>query len=131
MRIHRVEHRDCFPDGVLVWMELTDLSERYQVQAREIDGEKFSPTDFGFCAFWDLESRSARLITDTDPETERGRNVFYIDAEGEKHWFEIDLSPELMEQVQDRCREEAALALEVCGAQDMDSSIALSSGPVM
>ena len=131
MRIHRVEHCDCFPDGVLVWMELTDLPERYQVKAREIDGEKFSPTDFGLCAFWDLEKRSARLITDTDPETERGRNVFYIDAEGEKHWHEIDLPPELMEQVQDRCRKEAALALKDRGAQDMDTSVALSPGPAM
>ena len=131
MRIHRVEHCDCFPDGVLVWMELTDLPERYQVKAREIDGEKFSPTDFGLCAFWDLEKRSADLITDTDPETGDGRSVFYVDAEGEKYWHEIDLPPELMEQVQDRCRKEAALALKDRGAQDMDTSVALSPGPAM
>lgn len=131
MRVHRVEHCDCFPDGVLVWLELADLPERFQKQAREIDGENFSPTAFGLCAFWDLSNRTAGLITDTDPDTGTSRNVFYSDANGEKHWFEISLPPELMEQVHDTCREEAALALEDRDAQNLDSRFTLPSGPII
>ena len=131
MKIHKVEHCDCFPDGVLVWMELTDLPERYQAQARKIDGEDFSPTNFGLCAFWDLENRDAGLITDTDPVTGRSRSAFYIDTNGEKHWFEISLPLELMSQLQDRCREEAALAMESRGAQDVGAPSAPLSGPAL
>lgn len=131
MRIHKVEHCDCFPDGVLVWMELTGLPDLFQKQAREIDGENFSPTAFGLCAFWDQADRAAYLITDTDPKTGNSRNMFYTDASGEKHWFEINLPPQLMEQVQDQCREEAALAMESRGAQDIDAPSAPLSGPAM
>ena len=131
MRVHKVEHCDCFPDGILVWLELTDLPERFQKQAREIDGGNFSPTAFGLCACWDQANRTAELITDTDPEPGNSRNAFYSDTNGEKHWFEISLPPELMDQVHSVCRKEAALALERRGAQNLDRRFTLPPGPVM
>lgn len=74
---------------------------------------------------------TAELITDTDPETGNSRNAFYSDINGEKHWFEINLPPELMEQVHGVCRKEAALALESYGAQNLDKRFTLPPGPVM
>lgn len=105
MKFDGIEHSDRFEEERIFWVELSSVPEHIQKQAREIDGEEYAPDAFGACVQHDLQTDELCFVTDTDPETGAGQNIFYIDNDGEKHWFPAEIPNVLTAQIFKACRD--------------------------
>ena len=103
MIFNQIEHYDHFDTETLFWAELSDLPESVQSKAREIDGANFIPSCFGVCVIYDWENGDFDLIVDVDVSTGEHCNVYYIDNDGDKHWFKVNLSPEFTQEIYAEC----------------------------
>ena len=103
MKLKQIEHYDCFPDATLYLAEISDPPQEIQNQAREIDGEEYSPDGFGVCVFHDLSTHEFAIMTETAYPTNESRTIYYIDTDGDKHWFKTDLAEELLKEIYDTC----------------------------
>lgn len=100
MIIDQVEHYDIFEDDVIIfWLDISDVPQTLQTEARQIDGEHFEPNCFGICANYSFQERQFCIVIDTEASTVRPSNIFYIDRDGDKHWFTTELSQAFIEQV--------------------------------
>lgn len=84
-----VEHIDEFEDSYVVWIELSGVSPKLVWEARMIDQENFIEDGFGCCVVFDKETNHLEFIEDAP-----GREVFYVDNNGDKHWFNYQLNHE-------------------------------------
>ena len=109
MKLDRLEHYDKFFDEYSFWLDISDLPEEVQAKAREIAKEDYDPEWFGVCVGCDGETDGFYLVTDRD-ETGEPCTVYYIDRDGDKHWFPCEIPPEFLEQVFAECSK--ALAQE-------------------
>lgn len=100
MKAEQVEHYDIFEDAVITfWVDLSNVPQSMQAEARRIDGEHFDPTCFGVCVNYDFEQRLFYIVVDTEASAVRPSNIYYIDHTGGKHWFTAELPQALVEQV--------------------------------
>lgn len=105
MKLKQVEHYDVFGDEITFWLEVSDMTQAIQDKAREIDGENFSPDCFGICVGYEAESGEFSLSTDGRDWTGAACNVYYIDNDGDKHWFHADMTQAFLKQIFAACNE--------------------------
>lgn len=106
MKFKQVEHYDHFDTETLFWVDISDMPENIQDKAREIDGAEYSPSRFGVCVIYDWTKKEFDLIMDAVPFTGEERNVYYIDMDGDKHWFKVELAPEFTQEVFAACEKD-------------------------
>lgn len=103
MKFNGIEHFDRFEDGIIYWAEISDVPDAIQSKAQQIDGPAYNPNCFGLCVCYDTATNKFELVTDTDLSTGSSRNVYYIDNDGNKHWYKSDLAPAFIEQIFGAC----------------------------
>ena len=104
MEFKRIEHYDIFPvDVIIFWADVSNPPKEIQAAAREIEPWNFSPNSFGLCVNYSFAAKECYLVTDTGNSPEDCRNIFYIDQDGDKHWFRADIPQDLLNQVFDEC----------------------------
>lgn len=103
MQFNGIEHFDLFDDVTIFWAEISDLPEAIQNKARKIDGGEYRADCFGMCAAYDLTTKEFAIVTDTDPSTGDYSNIYYVDDNGDKHWFKADITPEFVNQIFSEC----------------------------
>ena len=103
LKFNGIEHFDRFDDETVFWIDLSDLPKEIEEKAQAIDGDAYNRDCFGMCVFQDAKSGQFQTVTDTDLETGDSRNIYYIDNEGDKHWFSIDIPEETLRQAYSAC----------------------------
>ena len=103
MKFNGIEHFDRFEDGIIYWAEISDVPDAIQSKAQQIDGPAYNPNCFGLCVCYDTATNKFELVTDTDLSTGNSRNIYYIDNDGNKHWYKSDLAPAFIEQIFGTC----------------------------
>lgn len=105
MEFKGIEHHDIFEEDVIVfWADISNPSQAIQAMAQEIDGAEFSPDRFGICVNYSFVQKDFFVVTDTEMASEDHRSIFYIDQNGNKHWFKADLPQELLDQIIGECK---------------------------
>lgn len=103
MKLDQLEDYDKLIDGVyLFWLNISDLPESVQAEARDIAKEDYDPKRFGVDVGYEPDSNSFYLVTDTG-ESGEPRTVYYIDLDGDKHWFASEIPPEFQTQIFAEC----------------------------
>lgn len=97
MKFNEIETVDLFPDVTIFWVALSDMSETVQSKAQEYDAQ-----GFGACVGCDLAKNEFFFFTDEDSAT-GGGNIYYVDADGDKHWFRAEIGEVLTKQIFDAC----------------------------
>ena len=116
MRLDGVEHWDHFQDETIYWLDLSDMPEPIQQAARRIDGKAYNDRCFGICVVHDLATNEYAVVTESGTSPEVDRNIFYVDNDGDKHWFQADL-PDTLVTKGDLFRNYAGIARECYGYQ--------------
>ena len=125
MKFDQIEHYDHFDTETIFWADISDMPEVLQGKAREIDGAEFNPSCFGVCVIYDWAKKEFDMIVDVDPSTGKHCNVYYIDTDGEKHWFKAELAPEFTQEIFAACDkdlkaiQESKTHIQQKGANDM------------
>jgi len=95
----QVEHYDIFEDDVIVfWVDVSNVPQAIQANARQIDADRFDPNCFGVCVNYDFERRQFYIVVDTEESETHPGNVYYIGRTGDKHWFTVELPQAFLEQ---------------------------------
>lgn len=88
MKIRCIEHVDEFgPNERTFWLEVEDIPRELIEEAKAIDGENFDISCFGICV---IQTGSSWFVCMDEP----GRDMFYIDNDGNKHWLQYIVSTE-------------------------------------
>ena len=106
MIFDRIEHYDHFGDVTVFWADISGMPDEIQREAVKIDGREYNPGCFGVCVNYIWDEKSFVLVTDTDFDTGDSRNVYYIDVDGDKHWFNVEFDPQFIEGIFAACGEE-------------------------
>lgn len=103
MKLEQIEGYDKLIDGVyLFWLDISDLPEAVQAEAREIAKEDYDPKCFGVDVGYEPDSNSFYLVTDWDGPDEP-RAIYYVDRDGDKHWFPCEIPLEFQAQIFAEC----------------------------
>ena len=103
LKFNGIEHYDHFMDETIFYAELADLPQDIQDAARAIDGPNYLPTCFGVCLSYDLKTKDVGIVTDTDLATGESRNIYYVDNNGDKNWFKVELPEDFTQRIFDAC----------------------------
>ncbi len=114
-----IEHYDEFPDAVLFWVDISNPPLEIQKAAKNIDGQDYRAAGYGMCIFYERAGNCFDIVTDTDLDTGDSRNIFYIDRDGNKHWFQLDISKEFSAQIFAACGKAAIAEMKSlpCGKE--------------
>ena len=108
MKFNRIEHQDEFPgDAIIFYVDLADLPQYHQEQAKMIAGEDYCDSAFGMCIGYDIKKNEFYISEDIDtsyPTPDHKCNIFYIDYNGDKHWMQADIPVELISQIFEACK---------------------------
>lgn len=105
MEFNGIEHYDVFEGDVIVfWADISNPPQAIQTAAQEIAGPEFSPEFFGICVNYSFAEKEFYVVLDTGVSEKDYRNIFYIDQDGDKHWFKTDIPSELLEQIIGECK---------------------------
>ena len=121
MRLDGVEHWDHFQDETIYWLDLSDMPEPIQQAARRIDGKAYNDRCFGICVVHDLATNEYAVVTESGTSPEVDRNIFYVDNDGDKHWFQADLPDTLVKEMFSCCEDVHAGKLLPQGYQALSS----------
>jgi len=102
MKFNEIEGVDLCEDVAIYWAVLSDMPKTVQSRAREIDGEEYDSQGFGMCLGFDFAKKEFFIFTDEDTAT-GGGNVYYVDKDGDKNWFRVDIGEALTKQIFDAC----------------------------
>lgn len=105
MEFNGIEHYDQFEDETIFWTIITDVPQVIQNEAKAIDREEYSSDCFGMCVCYDKENKKFDVVTDTDLSTGASCNLYYIDNDGDKHWFQADMPQSFVYQVFAACNQ--------------------------
>ena len=88
MKIRCIEHVDEFgANERTFWLEVEDVPRELIEEAKVIDGENFDISCFGVCV---IQTGDNWFVAMDEP----GRDMFYIDNNGDKHWLQYIVSTE-------------------------------------
>ena len=102
MKFHEIETVELSQDYTIFEAVLSDMPEAVQDKAKEIDGQEYDAQGFGACVGYDIAKNNFFFFTDEDTVTGNG-NIFYVDDEGDRHWFRVEIGDELTKQIFDAC----------------------------
>lgn len=100
LKCKQVEHYDNFEDEVIFWVEVENPPEEIKEKAKQIDKENYLDSCFGVCVNFEIENNEFHVVTDWDG------NLYYVDNNGEKHWFEVEMSEEFKNELFEMCKSE-------------------------
>jgi len=106
MEFIKIEHYDDFGEIVCFWVEVTGLPEEIQKRAKRIAGNEYDENCFGMCIHYVKDKKECYVAVD-----EPGKNIHYIDIDGEKHWYKVSIPENLLSTVFNACKEEVANGL--------------------
>ena len=101
MKLSEIETGDLFQDVTIFWAALSDMPEAVLSKAKEIDAQEYDAQGFGACVGYDLAKNEFFFFTNDDHAT--GGNIYYVDSDGDKHWFRVEIGDELTAQIFDAC----------------------------
>lgn len=83
------EHIDDFDGDKIMWIEVHEfgIPKDIKMKAQEIDGDDYNGDCFGICINYDCVIPELYVCQD-----ELNCELFYIDNDGDKHWFEYQLN---------------------------------------
>ena len=88
MKVKCIEHVDEFgANERTFWLEVEDVPMELIEEAKVIDGENFDMSCFGICV---IQTGDNWFVVMDEP----GRDMFYIDNDGDKHWLWYIVSTE-------------------------------------
>jgi len=99
LKFNGIEHFDHFTDETIFWAEISDVPAAIQEEAKKIDGDEYHALCFGMCICYDWAEKEFAIVTDTDLSTGSPCNIYYIDNDGDKHWFQMHIPDEFARQV--------------------------------
>lgn len=102
MTLKEIETVDLYEGVIIYWAALSDMPEAVQNRAREIDGQEYDSDGFGLCVGYDLAKKEFFIFTDGDPATGVG-NIYYVDKDGDRRWFQAEIGADLTKQIFDAC----------------------------
>lgn len=83
IKFNGIEHIDEFEgDCNIIYIEVTNIPEWMAKEAKSIDKEEYLDSCFGMCFIEDVDGLGI--------STENGNNLYYIDTNGDKHWFNVE-----------------------------------------
>ena len=94
-----IEHYDNFGDSVIFWCVAGDVPKKYINKAKRIDGDDYLDACFGACVVFDAEGFHM-CQEEVDCE------LYYIDNDGDKHWFDKKFTNAEAKQFFEACFEE-------------------------
>lgn len=97
------------------------MPEPIQQAARRIDGKAYNDRCFGICVVHDLATNEYAVVTESGTSPEVDRNIFYVDNDGDKHWFQADLPDTLVKEMFSCCEDVHAGKLLPQGYQALSS----------
>lgn len=104
MKFKRIEHDDAFEGDVTIfWIDISDPPQELQDIAKEIDGCDYNPEAFGVCVNYSFAEKKFYVVVDLGETEDDRRNIFYIDRDGDKHWFETEIPQELVDHIFEEC----------------------------
>jgi len=87
-----LEHYDEFGKDIVFWIDVSSVPKKFMEEAKAIDSENYSGDCFGVCMHYDGENKEFSAVED-----EPGRNLYYVDNNGNKHWFPYVLNQQEQE----------------------------------
>lgn len=87
-----LDHSGDFGTEVICWVEVTGVPERFEDEAKRIDGENYSSDGFGVCIQYDRDNGEYFAVED-----EPGCNLYYTDNKGDKHWLPYEVNEQEVE----------------------------------
>lgn len=125
MKYNGIEHFDQFEGEVIFWVDITDVPQAIQDKAKTIDGENYSADCFGMCVYYDRDNKNFDVVTDTNLNTGDSRNLYYIDNQGDKNWFQADMSQTFVHEVFAACNR-ANMEIEALHGFEIRDSVLVS-----
>ncbi len=101
MKFNEIEGVDLCEDVAIYWVALLDVPEAVQNRAKEIDGVEYDALGFGTCVGYDFAKKEYFIFTDND--TVINANIYYVDKNGDRNWFRVDMGAEFTKQIFDAC----------------------------
>ena len=87
-------------DEYICWVEVSNVPSKFKEKAKEIDKVYYNETCFGVCI---VKTTEEQELWNAVRENSIG-DLFYIDINGNKNWFEYELSENEEELMIDYCR---------------------------
>lgn len=88
MKVKCIEHMDEFGQNERTfWLEVEDVPKEFVEEAMAIDGDNFMMSCFGICV---IQTDNDWFVCMDEP----GRELFYVDNDGDKHWLQYKTSTE-------------------------------------
>ncbi len=103
LKFNGIEHYDHFMGETLFYAELSDLPQDIQDRARAIDGAAYDPSCFGICLCYDLKTKAVEVMGETNQATGECGNIYYVDNDGNRKWFQVELPEDFTRQIFDAC----------------------------
>lgn len=103
MKLNGIDHYDHFSVETIFWAEISDVPGIVQNTAEEIDGDEYNALCFGMCVCYDWAKNEFAIVTDRELSTDEQCNIYYIDNDGDKHWFKADIPDQFSDQVFAAC----------------------------
>lgn len=101
MKFDRIGQYDHIEDVTVFWVEISDLPQDIQDEAKLIDGKAYDPECFGMCIYYNWTRE--KFVIATDADTGNVRNIFYVDDNGDNHWFKAEIPQEFADEVFAAC----------------------------
>ena len=103
MNFNAVEQSDHFQDETIFWVSLSDPPAALKSRAMLIDGDNYNEACFGVCVAFDAGTQQFSLV----PEVNQGKicNIYYIDNDGDKHWFACEITRKLEKRIFSECKQ--------------------------
>lgn len=101
MKFNGIESLDHYQDATIFWSGLSDPPADLKKEAIIIDGKDYRETCFGMCVIFDAETQKFDFVVDMDRD--KACNVYYIDNNGDKHWFACEIPEELAKRIFTEC----------------------------
>lgn len=88
MKVKCIEHMDEFgANERTFWLEVEDVPREFIEEAKAIDGENYEECCFGICV---IQTGNDWFVCVDEP----GRELYYIDNNGDKYWMPYETSKE-------------------------------------
>ena len=88
MRVKCIEHMDEFGASERTfWLEVEDVPREFIEAAKAIDGENYEECCFGICV---IQTGDDWFVCVDEP----GRELYYVDNNGDKYWMPYETSKE-------------------------------------
>ena len=104
MKLESVEYADHFEDETQFWVSVSDVPGHLRAEARKIDGANYSDSAFGMGAYYDVPADKFELMTEIPFGTSDLCHIFYVDNDGDRHWFPLEIPEDFINQVFAECK---------------------------